>query len=206
MRLLELGNAVLARLDLREIARAHLVALVEETGETATCRRPGSTRRSRSTSSRARPRCSTSPASGARASPTRLRSARSILAFGGKLPDGPCPIFTERTITERAALHREVALVAERGFAEALGERENDLNAIAAPIRGGQGDLAGILGVQGPAARFTAPEMQRALRPLLAHAAAISASSATAWNRLAPDPRRPVPGTVPGTGGNLGCP
>ena len=35
-RLVQLGNAVLARLDLRQIARPHLHALVQSTGETAT--------------------------------------------------------------------------------------------------------------------------------------------------------------------------
>ena len=38
LRLLQLGNAVVAQLDLREIARPHLQMLVEETGETATGR------------------------------------------------------------------------------------------------------------------------------------------------------------------------
>ena len=41
LRLIALGNAVLARLDLREVARPHLRALVEETGETATLSAPG---------------------------------------------------------------------------------------------------------------------------------------------------------------------
>src|SRR5947207_14392945 len=41
LRLLQLGNVVLARLDLREIARPHLHALVAETGETATLSSPG---------------------------------------------------------------------------------------------------------------------------------------------------------------------
>ena len=36
IRLVHLANAVLARLDVREVARPHLVALVDATGETAT--------------------------------------------------------------------------------------------------------------------------------------------------------------------------
>lgn len=36
LRLIQLGNAALARVDLRDVARAHLVALTEATGETAT--------------------------------------------------------------------------------------------------------------------------------------------------------------------------
>src|SRR5260370_817927 len=41
LRLLQLGNTVLARLDLREVARPHLQALVAKTGETATLSAPG---------------------------------------------------------------------------------------------------------------------------------------------------------------------
>src|SRR5919109_2677865 len=41
LRLLELGNAALGRLDLRALARPHLEALVDETGETATLSAPG---------------------------------------------------------------------------------------------------------------------------------------------------------------------
>jgi DNA-binding IclR family transcriptional regulator len=41
LRLLQLGNVVLARLDLRQVARPHLQALVESTGETATLSAPG---------------------------------------------------------------------------------------------------------------------------------------------------------------------
>ena len=41
LRLVELGNAVLGRLDLRELARPHLQDLVRETGETATLSAPG---------------------------------------------------------------------------------------------------------------------------------------------------------------------
>jgi IclR family acetate operon transcriptional repressor len=41
IRLVQLANAVLSRLDVREVARPHLVALVEATGETATLSVPG---------------------------------------------------------------------------------------------------------------------------------------------------------------------
>ena len=41
LRLLQLGNAVLSRLDLRRVARPQLEALAAETGETATLSAPG---------------------------------------------------------------------------------------------------------------------------------------------------------------------
>ncbi len=175
VRLLELGNAVLARLDLREVARVHLVALVEEIGETATLSVPGEreavtvdfVQSSASVQSVAR--------LGRPSVPHATAVGKVYLAHGGQLPEEPFPRFTVRTITDRRALLRDVAAAKEHGFAQALGEREDDLNAIAVPIRQSQGALVGILGVQGPASRFTAQEMRTALGSLLAHAAAISA-------------------------------
>src|SRR5699024_10152701 len=41
LRIVHLANALLARLDVREVARPHLLALVEATGETATLSVPG---------------------------------------------------------------------------------------------------------------------------------------------------------------------
>ena len=77
LRLIELGNAVLARLDLREIARPHLRALVDETGRDGDAlgsRRPGRDHR-RLRPQRA-PRCRASRASGDRASRTPPPPAR----------------------------------------------------------------------------------------------------------------------------------
>ena len=42
------------------------------------------------------------------------------------------------------------------GWADAVGEREEDLAALAAPVRGSRGELAAIVGVQGPAGRLDA--------------------------------------------------
>ena len=60
-------------------------------------------------------------------------------------------------------------------LAEAVGEREPDLNAIAAPVFDAEGKLAGIVGVQGPASRFDRDAMRAAVGPLLAAAQAVSA-------------------------------
>src|SRR5262249_56894188 len=78
-----------------------------------------------------------------------------MLAFGpAPLPDGDLERFTDRTLVERKALRSEVTQVREQGWAQAVKERETDLNAIAAPVYGANGRLAAILGVQGPAGRF----------------------------------------------------
>ena len=82
--------------------------------------------------------------------------------------------YTERTITDPAALADELARSARRAGPRPCGEREPDLNALAAPVFGRDGALVAILGVQGPAARLTAERRREVLPRLLAAAAAVS--------------------------------
>jgi DNA-binding IclR family transcriptional regulator len=175
LRLLQLGQAVLARLDLRGVARPRLVRLVEETGETSTLSAPGerdaitvdfvqSESSVRSVALLGRPSVAHATATG-----------KVLLAFGdADLGPGRLKRYTARTITDRRRLAAELERVRERGYATAVREREDDLDAVAAPVFGGGGELAGILGVQGPAARFTPAAMTEALPRLLAHARAVS--------------------------------
>lgn len=175
LRLVELGNAVLARLDLREIARPHLAALVEATGETATISVPGE-HEAVTVDHVQSPALVQSVARLGRPSVAHATAVGKVyLAHGGELPAGPLAAFTPRTITDRAALAAEIEAVRRRGYAQAVGEREEELHAMAAPILGGRGELVAILGLQGPSARFRREEMARAAGPLLDHAAAISA-------------------------------
>ena len=176
VRLIELGNAVLGRLDLRELARPHLQALVRETGETATLSAPGEhdaitidfahgSSVVQSVAQLGRPSVGHATAAG-----------KVLLAFGEiELPAEPLTAFTPRTITVRSELERELARVREDGYAEAREEREEGLAAIAAPILDSRHDLVGILGVQGPASRFDARAMRAATRPLVERATALSA-------------------------------
>jgi DNA-binding IclR family transcriptional regulator len=82
-----------------------------------------------------------------------------MLAFGG----GPLPrerdlvALTDRTITDRTRLDAEIAAVRERGYGTVFGERDADVNAIAAPVWGREDRLAAILGIQGPASRLDDP-------------------------------------------------
>jgi IclR family acetate operon transcriptional repressor len=78
-----------------------------------------------------------------------------FLAHGGTPPAGPLKAFTERTIVDHDVLRAEVARVRERGWGQAVGEREKDLNAIAVPVLDPAGKLVAILGAQGPAVRFS---------------------------------------------------
>jgi DNA-binding IclR family transcriptional regulator len=175
LRLLELGNAALGQLDLRAVARPRLEALVMETGETATLSVPGerdavtvdfvqSASSVQSVARLGRPSVAHATAAG-----------KVLLAFGEvPLPAGPLERFTPRTVTEPRTLAGQVERARARGWAEAAGEREPDLNAIAAPILGADGRLTGILGLQGPEGRFDRPARREAVQPLLVRARAVS--------------------------------
>jgi DNA-binding IclR family transcriptional regulator len=96
-----------------------------------------------------------------------------LLAFTGAEP-GALAAYTERTITDPARLVAELALVREQGWAEADGEREPDLNALAAPVVDRGGALVAILGLQGPGGRLTAARRREVLPALLRAAAEVS--------------------------------
>jgi IclR family acetate operon transcriptional repressor len=97
-----------------------------------------------------------------------------MLAFGSPAArdrsDVELVAYTDRTIVNRDALTAELERVRASGIAEAVGEREPDLNALAAPVIGRGGELVAILGLQGPAARLPA-DTRRALRGPLRRAA-----------------------------------
>ena len=77
---------------------------------------------------------------------------------------------------DRDALAVEVTRIAERGWAQAVGEREDDLNAVAAAVLDQGGTLAAIVGVQGPAVRFSPRAMRSAAEWLTDRTALIAAA------------------------------
>ena len=175
-RLIELGNAALGQADLRALARPHLRALVEATGETATLSVPASryavtvdfvqSRRSvQSVAELGRPSIGHATATG-----------KIALAFGGSPAAGRLERFTPATIVDRRRLARELERVRDRGLATAVEEREPGLAAIAAPVFGSGGELVAILGVQGPADRFRGTTLEQAEQPLREAARALSRS------------------------------
>jgi DNA-binding IclR family transcriptional regulator len=86
------------------------------------------------------------------------------------------PAFTEQTITDPIRLAIELADVRRWGWAEAAGEREPDLAALAAPVFGRDGGLVAILGLQGPVARLPAEKRAALSEPLVAAAAELGAA------------------------------
>jgi DNA-binding IclR family transcriptional regulator len=170
LHLVTLADRALARLDVRDLARPLLRSLVEETGETATLSVPAGDQAitvdfvpgESSVISMARvgrPSIGHATAAG-----------KVLLAFGDTEP-GALDAYTDRTITSPERLAAALEVVRRQGWAEAEGEREPDLNALAAPVVGRGGALVAILGLQGPGGRLTA-ERRRAVLPALLDAAA----------------------------------
>jgi DNA-binding IclR family transcriptional regulator len=176
IRIMQLANAARDNLDVRQLARPFLEELSELTGETSTLSLPAvhdlvtidfvsSTRSVRSVAQIGRNSVAHATAVG-----------KVMLAWGGALPDGELTRYTENTITDRDALAVEIERVRERGWAQAVGEREDELNAVGVPVPDRAGELVAVLGVQGPSGRFTPRAMRAAIDPLVERAQALAAA------------------------------
>lgn len=174
VRLIKLGNAALGRVDVRDFARPHLVALSESTGETATLSLPVGDAMITVDFEQSQWSVRSVAEIGRPSVPHATAVGKVCLAAGGTLPDGRLRGYTAVTITDRVALGNEVAAVREQGWAAAIGEREEGLNAIAAPMLDARGKLLAVLGVQGPATRFDRKAARAATATLLEHAATLS--------------------------------
>jgi IclR family acetate operon transcriptional repressor len=173
---IRLASAAGERLDIRSLARPHLAELASHTQETATLSVPGG-REAITLDYVQSPLSVRSVAEVGRASAAHATAVGKVfLAYGGTVPDGPLPAFTERTIVDHDVLRADVARVGERGWGQALGEREDDLNAVAVPVLDPAGRLVAILGLQGPAVRFSPRVMRSAVELLMERAERISSA------------------------------
>ena len=175
LRIVQLANALLARLDVRSVARPHLEELVRATGETATLSVPGE--EDAVTIDFVSGAHQIQPVSGlGRPSVAHATSAGKVmLAFSGRsLPAGVLRAYTSTTITDTKALAREIERVREQGWAQAIEEREPGLSAIAAPVHSSRGDLEAIVALQGPSSRFDEAAVRASLPLVLEQAQAIS--------------------------------
>jgi DNA-binding IclR family transcriptional regulator len=90
-----------------------------------------------------------------------------FLAFGrASMPDGPFQRYAPDTITEPDRLEQELTRVRRTGYATTINELEPGLAAMAAPIRGGRGDVVAAFSITGPTLRM-GPDRIAELRPIL---------------------------------------
>jgi DNA-binding IclR family transcriptional regulator len=83
--------------------------------------------------------------------------------------------YTPHTITEPKSLEAELAKVREQGWASTTEELEIGLNAVAAPVRDGTGEVVAAVGVSGPSYRLTAESFPAVAAHLVEGAGEISA-------------------------------
>lgn len=87
---------------------------------------------------------------------------------------GPLERFTPHTITSLPTLRAQLQEVRERGFATAIEEYEEGLNAVAAPVRAHDGSVVAAISAAGPAYRLGPDDLPAAAEAVIEAAAEIS--------------------------------
>jgi DNA-binding IclR family transcriptional regulator len=107
--------------------------------------------------------------------PEHCSSLGKVLYAYGRLPlpEGPLEQLTGESVASQAELKRDLAEVRRRGYAATIDELELGLTAVAAPVRGREGDVVAALGVSGPTARL-ADRVEEVGRLLVEQADALS--------------------------------
>ncbi len=108
--------------------------------------------------------------------PAHCSALGKVLLAHGRLAvaEGELETRTERTVADRAALERELAMIRRHGWALAVDELEVGLTAVAAPVTGRDGEVVAALGVSGPTARL-ADQLDEMGRLLVEQAGSLSA-------------------------------
>jgi len=83
------------------------------------------------------------------------------------IPQREMKRFTPTTITDRDELVKELALVAERGYAIDNEEMDLGVRCVAAPIRDYTRRIVGAVSISGPSMRFTDERIEKELIPLV---------------------------------------
>ncbi len=86
----------------------------------------------------------------------------------------PLERLTANTIVDPGVLRTQLVEVRARGYAQAVEELEEGLNAVAAPVRRADGEVIGAVSVAGPAFRMRTIELPRIARVTIDAANAIS--------------------------------
>lgn len=178
-RLLELGYAYLSTLGLPEVARPHLRALSDETGESSSLAVLDDLEIvyvARVAVSRI---MSAAIGVGTRLPTFATSMGRVLIAFAPEevrerfLERVELPALTPYTITDVDVLRAELERVREQGWSLVDQELEEGLRSIAAPVRDASGRVVAAVNVAAPARRDVGTGRSELLGPLLAAAAGI---------------------------------
>ncbi|MCF2533854.1 IclR family transcriptional regulator [Yinghuangia soli] len=175
-----LGNAYLAKNDVRSLAAPELAWLCGQAEETATLSiRNGDTRIYLDQVVPAR-EVRMEVAVGVAYPLHAGGSSKAFLAFLAEseidayLDRNALDPMTDRTLTDAGKLRRELAAIRKRGYATSVGERQSGAASVAAPVFDHDGRVAAVLSVSGPAERFK-PRAEHCAKLLLEATARLSA-------------------------------
>jgi DNA-binding IclR family transcriptional regulator len=174
-----LGSRALGASDLREAARAELVALARATRETAHLEVRVGAETLILDEAMGGHRVGTTPSVGTRW-PAHATSTGKVLLAALELDAlsaylaVPLAPLTPRTISDPRALERELARVRERGYATGIEELEPGFMAVAVPVRARDGQVVAALGIGGPRVRLDPERLAAIARTLPEHAERIS--------------------------------
>lgn len=140
---------------LAEVARPTMEALAAETGETIVLSIPAGHEALDIAQTESTHAIGATSWIGRRIPLHASSDGKALLAFGAaELPGtGRLEALSEHTVTDRSELERQLEEARETGWALAVGDYEDGLNGVAAPIFGGDGGCVGALSVSGPAYR-----------------------------------------------------
>lgn len=170
--LVALGRAAAAGADLVALARPHLIRLQRLSGETATLHGRDGAGSVILASEESPHELKVSARAGHRLPPTAGAVAKILLAFGADRPSGlagQLPLFTPRTIVNRARYLAELHRVRLAGVAYDEMEYLPGVRAISVPVFPGpdsKGEAIAALSIVGVAARVSHADLRRLAGPL----------------------------------------
>lgn len=178
-RLWELGRLAIDRLDLQEASRDALHRLVAKTGETAYLSVLRGTEVLYLAKAEGREPLRLYVDLGGRGPAYCTASGKAHLAYAGPEPINelfrrPLARLTRRTITDRGGFLRELANIRRAGVSVNLGERRDDIGAVAAAVFNHEGRCVAAIGIAGPLPRFSRDKLPLLIKAVKAAAAEIS--------------------------------
>ncbi len=179
LKLFELGNTVLANMDLHREARPFVDTLTRLSGQSVHLavfdgRHAVVVQRADPAPEKA------APPGFIETAPAHCTSVgKAILAWQdaetiARLTAGGLPRFTDATITDPAALQRELETIRARGYAIDEGEHQPGLRCVGAPVRDRSGRVFAAISASGPAWRLAAAEIPDLAKIVRHNAEAIS--------------------------------